>query len=262
MRLEIARLRELCRESGKGAEKALQVGLGHAAGYLMLEAAFLAHPHVAGDSKLAHCGSRWLRGCRERLLQDCAEGMAAPWMHGDFSPLESAAGAIRGLTGSWMPAALKADIEEQRRRGAWREDPRPEATAQPPAIGSPRPTPVLATTASRTLQREVAGWIGNWIQSRLSSPGSIPVDQGFVELGLDSIDAIELLAAFGECHGIEVDASVLWEFPNLRALSEHLASLLERQSRAAGEEAEPMGEVAAGAGVDDFELLLEQELKQ
>ncbi|MEB5477839.1 AMP-binding protein [Acinetobacter pollinis] len=65
-------------------------------------------------------------------------------------------------------------------------------------------------------------WILNWIKSKKNISGDIEFDQSFFELGVDSLDAAELAYALESHFNIKVDPTVLWEFPTINELSNHI----------------------------------------
>ncbi|WP_424216143.1 acyl carrier protein (plasmid) [Streptomyces sp. BI20] len=52
----------------------------------------------------------------------------------------------------------------------------------------------------------------------------IPEDTAFQDLGLDSILSAEIAAIVNSHYGLDEKISVIYEHPNLRALSDHVAS--------------------------------------
>lgn len=66
-------------------------------------------------------------------------------------------------------------------------------------------------------------WILGWISTRVPVGSAVHADRTFVEHGLDSIDAVDLLAEFGKHFGVSVETGALWEFPTPRRLASHLS---------------------------------------
>jgi acyl transferase domain-containing protein/acyl carrier protein len=79
------------------------------------------------------------------------------------------------------------------------------------------------------VERKVArGEIQEWLLARLSSIVGLPADQidaraPFSRYGLDSLGAIDLVASLAEWLGRDLAPTLLWDCPNVAALSDHLA---------------------------------------
>lgn len=79
------------------------------------------------------------------------------------------------------------------------------------------------TTQPRTAQ-EIQDWITTKLAVELQvEPSSIDVNQPFVGFGIDSIAIFTLTGDLAEWLGHDLRATLLWEFPNIAALSQHLA---------------------------------------
>jgi len=59
-----------------------------------------------------------------------------------------------------------------------------------------------------------------------ASPNDIDPDVDFDRFGLDSAKAVELTADISDWCGIELDPTVLYDYPTLTALSNHLVELV------------------------------------
>lgn len=73
-----------------------------------------------------------------------------------------------------------------------------------------------------------AAEIQDWIVSRLSTelnvaPETIDVRQPFTSFGVDSIAIFTLTGDLAEWLERDLRATLLWEFPNIEELSQHLA---------------------------------------
>lgn len=78
-------------------------------------------------------------------------------------------------------------------------------------------------TQPRTGQ-EIQDWITTKLAGELQvEPSSIDVNQPFVGFGIDSIAIFTLTGDLAEWLGHDLRATLLWEFPNIAALSRHLA---------------------------------------
>lgn len=69
-----------------------------------------------------------------------------------------------------------------------------------------------------------------WLVSRITTYGRRPdlvftVDTEFTEIGIDSVYALTLCGDIEDEYGLEVDAEVMWDYPTIRKLAEHLTEL-------------------------------------
>ncbi|AZZ95796.1 hybrid non-ribosomal peptide synthetase/type I polyketide synthase [Pseudoalteromonas sp. R3] len=65
-------------------------------------------------------------------------------------------------------------------------------------------------------------------------PGSLDIDATFLSLGVDSMKAVRISGELMELHDIELEATVLYEYPSIAQLAHHLSqfeSIRERLSR-------------------------------
>ncbi len=81
---------------------------------------------------------------------------------------------------------------------------------------------------SNSTQSYSAQEIQDWITSKLAAelqvePSTIDVQQPFVGFGIDSIAIFTLTGDLAEWLGHDLRATLLWEFPNIAALSQHLS---------------------------------------
>jgi acyl transferase domain-containing protein/acyl carrier protein len=81
----------------------------------------------------------------------------------------------------------------------------------------------MTTTASvgRDLPATVA-WIAEIVAERLDVAASIPPDQAFTDLGVDSVEAIGLAADLGSRLGLRLTPTALYEYPTARQLAAHI----------------------------------------
>lgn len=71
---------------------------------------------------------------------------------------------------------------------------------------------------------QIKKWLSNWIINRKKNLKTIDYDKSFFEFGLDSIDAAELVFSFETEFKIQIDPTVLWEFPTITKLSDYLVN--------------------------------------
>lgn len=81
------------------------------------------------------------------------------------------------------------------------------------------PTPAVAAQPAGS----VAEWLVQRIAARLrTAPASVDLDRPFVEFGLGSVEAVEMSAALEAWLGRTLPATLLWDYPNIRLLTQHL----------------------------------------
>jgi|APEBP8051073058_1049385.scaffolds.fasta_scaffold02363_2 Phosphopantetheine attachment site. len=81
---------------------------------------------------------------------------------------------------------------------------------------------------SNSTQSYSAQEIQDWITSKLAAElqvetSAIDVHQPFVGFGIDSIAIFTLTGDLAEWLGHDLRATLLWEYPNIAALSQHLS---------------------------------------
>ena len=82
---------------------------------------------------------------------------------------------------------------------------------------------------------EIRSWCINHIATMLERRvAEIDPSVKFARLGLDSATIINLIIAAEEWLGIEVDPDIVYEYPSVNALSEHLALLIDRAASPGG----------------------------
>ncbi|MEN9867281.1 MAG: hypothetical protein RL748_2871, partial [Pseudomonadota bacterium] len=98
----------------------------------------------------------------------------------------------------------------------------------------PTLVPETQWTASTSTQDEIEQWMLGWL-SRQRRVGAEEMDASttFVDVGLDSVSAVELAFALQDWLGFEVDSTVVWQYPSIGALSRALAQ--EKEARTAPE---------------------------
>jgi acyl-CoA synthetase (AMP-forming)/AMP-acid ligase II/acyl carrier protein len=91
----------------------------------------------------------------------------------------------------------------------------------------------------------LAVWLTGWLADRLKLPASaIGVDQGFAEMGLDSLGSTELAFALGRKLGVELPETLVFDHPTIDRLAAHLVGGTPPGSgpaRGAGPNASPQG---------------------
>ncbi len=97
---------------------------------------------------------------------------------------------------------------------------------------------VLAARLAGVSEQErfaiVLGYVRNELAAVLRHPSAqhVPIDRAFLELGLDSLAAVELRNRLESATGLRLPATLAFDHPNANALTEHLlGALLARRSR-------------------------------
>ncbi|MER6349216.1 acyl carrier protein [Streptomyces sp. NPDC001595] len=95
----------------------------------------------------------------------------------------------------------------------------------------------IAPDTTRTpLDRRPAAGLAAWLTERVAfhlhqAPEEIDPDIPLADYGIDSVAAISICGEIEERHRIAVAPTVAYDFPTVRALTEHLAELLARAGR-------------------------------
>jgi glutamate-1-semialdehyde-2,1-aminomutase/malonyl CoA-acyl carrier protein transacylase len=74
----------------------------------------------------------------------------------------------------------------------------------------------------RWLRETIVEQIANSLRTE---PSRIPLDNSFHSLGLDSLKAIEIMATLGDIFGISFSPTLLFEYPTIAELTEHLVQV-------------------------------------
>jgi acyl carrier protein len=203
-------------------ERAAHATIGEAAGLLLLQAAWLAAS--VSEPAQRQAGSNWFAQ-RRRELVDAWLGDTRDNTNSDAEGglLRLAAGLERELA-SWAPAAMRLSL-----------DPACElvpATAAANAnaslaLGGEAPPRPMSQAAD---EQRVLAWLQQWIRRR-TPRAEATGDTSFADVGLDSIDAVELLADLNDAFALDVNPGVLWEFSSLRKLSRYIGGLLAGAQR-------------------------------
>ncbi len=80
-------------------------------------------------------------------------------------------------------------------------------------------SPVSAASAE-----EILNWLITWVAKEVKvDPAQIDVDEPFVNFGLTSRQAVLLSGDLEDWLGVELEPSLVWDFPTIAKLSAHLA---------------------------------------
>lgn len=100
-------------------------------------------------------------------------------------------------------------------------------------------------------------WLTGWLADRLNLPArTIGSDQGFAEMGLDSLGSTELAFALGEKVGAELPETIAFDYPTIARLVAHVAPLQKAaQGGAATSSAAASSSALSPPGADLDDLL-------
>jgi acyl carrier protein len=80
------------------------------------------------------------------------------------------------------------------------------------------------TSASNYTADAIQTWIVDWLGRKLRlDVNQIEVSRSFADYGIDSVMAVDLSFELGEWLQQSLDATILWNFPTIAALAQHLA---------------------------------------
>src|SRR5262249_54460785 len=140
---------------------------------------------------------------------------------------DAALGALdRLLTTSGVSQAVVAQIDWNRAAGA---APLLEAFRRPERQQAS--SDVMLRIREAPASRRIGG-LTNYVAAQLAkaiglgSAETIELDRGLVDLGIDSLIAIELRNHLQSDLGVPLEQTVIFDYPTLRALSGHLAAHL------------------------------------
>ncbi|MEY7974551.1 SDR family NAD(P)-dependent oxidoreductase, partial [Saccharomonospora xinjiangensis] len=130
-------------------------------------------------------------------------------------------------------------------RGLVRPRPRKAASGAPDAAVELRAR--LAPLDAAERHRLLLTMIGTEVALVLGygDPSRVSVDREFRESGFDSLTAVELRNRLAAATGLRLPASLIFDYPSVRALAAHLDDVL------LGERAEVVTTTGRGAGLDD-----------
>ena len=73
---------------------------------------------------------------------------------------------------------------------------------------------------------QLEDWLINRVAQLLEQPADdIDPDMPFNSLGLDSINVMDLIVELDDLLGVEIESTIVWDYPTIRLLSEYVATL-------------------------------------
>ncbi|WP_446678434.1 acyl carrier protein [Actinokineospora xionganensis] len=112
--------------------------------------------------------------------------------------------------------------------------PRPRASASNGRIEALRAR--LVELAEKEQVREVLAIVCEHVAAvlELGAPSAVVIDRGFLDMGLDSVMAMELRNRLDAVTGLRLSATVVFDYPNPKALADHVLALLLPEDDADG----------------------------
>jgi len=91
---------------------------------------------------------------------------------------------------------------------------------------------------------------------QIQNPKTIDVNKGFIDLGLDSLMALEFKNRLQRVFGneLKLDPQVLFDYPNTKKLGSYIFSLYDNTSRLSNEKTQDVSDI-----LDDLSVYLSEE---
>ena len=106
-----------------------------------------------------------------------------------------------------------------------RNEKKKDAQASTRLIASPKNALVQSNIDSKELTIRIEGFLVNQLKSLLATEAaSIPLDENFMDLGMDSIQLIRLAETFEKALGIELYPTLFFEHQTTKALADYFAT--------------------------------------
>jgi acyl carrier protein len=238
----------------KESGKALYVGLGEAFSYFLLEVALEHKLNDQPNVELSEFGIRTIRSERYRVMSNLVSNLDAPWVKGDIQSLRNLQKSVNASIGDHVIPHLKDythtdDIDVP--NGATKKFKDHPMT--------PEVRPYFGRVGANF--EAISVWMADWLSTRSFSNNDLAASTSFAELGLDSIDAVELLSDYSDYFVHEVDPTVLWQYPTQEKLCAFLSEGLAKEIDA---RTEPRRQEENSAHVIECSLIdrLERELNE
>jgi acyl transferase domain-containing protein len=214
------------------------VGMGHyAAGNAFLDG-LARHRHASGLVASSINWGLW----RGRGLASTEEQRWLESVGVDALDRDAALHWLERLVGARVPEAVVASVRWERFRPIFEargrrpllerlstgEAAKPSET---PAKEAPSSAPwrVAATASAR--REALRGLVQETVSKTLglAPGGALAPERGFTELGMDSIMAVELKGSLQKALGVQLPATLAFNFPTVQTLTNHLSTLVEAE---------------------------------
>ncbi|MGF1494501.1 MAG: acyl carrier protein [Microcoleaceae cyanobacterium] len=94
---------------------------------------------------------------------------------------------------------------------------------RPPLLSYEEPSPTSPLASHQNVET-IQSWLVAQIAGRLGlNPDEIDIQEDFANYGLNSIEAVNLSGDLENVLGCRLSPTILWDYPNIQALSKYLA---------------------------------------
>ena len=138
----------------------------------------------------------------------------------------------------------------------------PERSSQGPSMVSNASTAADPTTESLQTATAIQTWLTSHLAESLDlDPQQIDVHKDFTDYGLNSIEVVDISGELEQVLGRRLDPTLVFEYPNIQALSEYLAAdkvqaaASTNQSAQASEAAQLLGQLDQMSDAEVDQLL-------
>ncbi|MGV7196347.1 AMP-binding protein [Xanthomonas axonopodis] len=204
----VAALMDACHEAGL-APAAMHATVGHAACLWLLQSGLRAAWPDDADRQHAEATleAKW-RGVLDQAIRE------AVWLPSAAPSMERLV-AMPGAV-PWVPQPMRIALAPSL------------AQSIVATVSVPAPVPVSAEsplgTTANVSRGDIAAWLSQWIAHHSPTVPPMRTDRTFTELGLDSVDAVDMIDALIQRYGMALEPGLLWEFPTIDRLSAYLAT--------------------------------------
>lgn len=150
----------------------------------------------------------------------------------------------------------------------WRSPQSSSPQSEPPRTPQPRLRQMLEALPNNRRLEELTTYVGTQVAQLLGLPPTVlpPVDQGFAELGLDSLVALKLRGNLQIALDCNLPATLIFNYPTIRELVDYLSRQLfddaAEQAIAVVQKADDTSEIDFDALLDDIDDLSVRDVQQ
>jgi acyl carrier protein len=77
-------------------------------------------------------------------------------------------------------------------------------------------------------REEIHRWLADYLAALLGEPEAVDIGQSFESYGLDSAAAVSLVADLEDLTGLELDPSIVYDYPTVPELTDFVVAQLQR----------------------------------